>query len=103
MAPSAIYFDESNQPNDIELPIQLAIPEESGNNNGAHELIEDALRRRVNDINGDTCDIGSEDAFFVADLGAIYRQHQRWKRNLSQVKPHYGMFILCQIYAFYSH
>jgi hypothetical protein len=26
----------------------------------------------------------------VADLGEVYRQHLRWKRNLPRVKPFYG-------------
>jgi ornithine decarboxylase len=34
--------------------------------------------------------VGEEDAFFVADLGEVYRQHLRWKKNLGRVKPHYG-------------
>jgi hypothetical protein len=26
----------------------------------------------------------------VADLGEVYRQHLRWKRNLPRIKPFYG-------------
>lgn len=32
----------------------------------------------------------SEKAFFVADLGQVYLQHQRWMRALPDVQPHYG-------------
>lgn len=32
-----------------------------------------------------------EQAFYMADLGVIYRQHRRWQRNLEKVKPFYGM------------
>jgi ornithine decarboxylase len=28
--------------------------------------------------------------FFIADLGQVTRQHQRWKQNLPQVHPYYG-------------
>ncbi|BFZ55689.1 Ornithine decarboxylase [Savitreella phatthalungensis] len=30
-------------------------------------------------------------AFFVADLGEVYRQHQRWYRGLPRVIPHYAV------------
>jgi ornithine decarboxylase len=32
----------------------------------------------------------AESAFFVADLGNIYMQHQRWMRCLPEIKPFYG-------------
>ena len=35
------------------------------------------------------CD--SEDAFFVADLGAVIRQHDQWKRLLPRVEPFYAV------------
>jgi ornithine decarboxylase len=54
------------------------------------DLIGNALKARIESINSDDCDAGDEDAFFVADLGAVYRQHLRWKMNLPRVKPHYG-------------
>ena len=62
-------------------------------NNGASnakQLIGAALKTRVEAIDHDICDVGDEDTFFVADLGEVYRQHLRWKKNLARVKPHYG-------------
>jgi ornithine decarboxylase len=56
----------------------------------AKELIGAALKGRVEAIDQDTCSVGDEDAFFVADLGEVYRQHIRWKKHLGRVKPHYG-------------
>ena len=53
-------------------------------------LIEQALRSRIETIDHDECDAGGEDAFFVADLGEVYRQHLRWKLNLPRVEPFYG-------------
>ena len=53
-------------------------------------LVKAALKQRVNEIDTDTCEPGEEDAFFVADVGEVYRQHLRWKMNLKRVKPHYG-------------
>lgn len=55
-------------------------------------LTKDVLKRRIEAIDTDTCAAGDEDAFFVADMGEVYRQHLRWKMNLKRVKPHYGAF-----------
>ncbi|TDL25554.1 ornithine decarboxylase [Rickenella mellea] len=33
----------------------------------------------------------AEKAFFVADLGQVYRQHQRWKRFLPGIEPFYAV------------
>lgn len=54
-------------------------------------LAKNTLRQRVESIDTDACEAGQEDAFFVADMGEIYRQHLRWKMKLKRVKPHYGM------------
>jgi ornithine decarboxylase len=32
----------------------------------------------------------AEKAFFVADLGQVYLQHERWKKCLPEIEPHYG-------------
>jgi hypothetical protein len=32
----------------------------------------------------------AERAFFVADLGVVFRQHQRWKKCLPDIQPFYG-------------
>lgn len=56
----------------------------------AKQLIGEALNARVEAIDHDICSVGEEDAFFVADLGEVYRQHLRWKKHLGRVKPHYG-------------
>ena len=55
-------------------------------------LIGNAINERVGIIDHQTCGVGEEDAFFVADLGEVYRQHMRWKLNLPRVKPFYGTF-----------
>ena len=57
----------------------------------AQSLISRALQKHIEGINPDECEAGGEDAFFVADLGEIYRQHMRWKVNLPRVEPFYGM------------
>lgn len=57
----------------------------------AKQMIGRALQNRVQSIDDDTCEAGEEDAFFVADMGDVYRQHLRWKKNLTRVKPHYAV------------
>lgn len=32
----------------------------------------------------------AEKAFFVADLGYVLRQHERWKAHLPEIQPFYG-------------
>ncbi|CAK7211018.1 Ornithine decarboxylase [Sporothrix bragantina] len=57
----------------------------------AKQLIGDALRQRVENIDHEFCEPGDEDTFFVADLGEVYRQQLRWKMNLPRVKPFYAV------------
>ncbi|KAI0909036.1 ornithine decarboxylase [Ustulina deusta] len=57
----------------------------------AKQMIGDALRQRVESIDHESCDPGDEDTFFVGDLGDVYRQHMRWKKNLPRVKPFYAV------------
>ncbi|KAI6784904.1 Ornithine decarboxylase-like protein [Emericellopsis cladophorae] len=55
------------------------------------KLIGEALHQRVEAIDHELCDAGEEDTFYVADLGDVYRQHLRWKKNLPRVKPFYAV------------
>lgn len=57
----------------------------------AKQLIGNALRHRVENIDHEFCEPGDEDTFFVADLGEVYRQQLRWKLNLPRVKPFYAV------------
>ncbi len=56
-------------------------------------LTKEKLEGRIEGIDTDICEAGEEDAFFVADMGDVYRQHLRWKMNLRRVKPHYGTSV----------
>lgn len=56
------------------------------------QLIGQALHQRVEAIDHEMCEPGDEDTFFVADLGEVYRQHLRWKKNLPRVRPFYGEY-----------
>ncbi|CAK4029783.1 ornithine decarboxylase [Lecanosticta acicola] len=67
---------------------------EYGVHNGkklAKEMIGAALQKHVEGVDPHDCEAGAEDAFFVADLGEVYRQHMRWKKNLPRVTPHYAV------------
>lgn len=57
----------------------------------AKQLIGNALARRVEAVDHELCEPGDEDTFFVADLGDVYRQHLRWKKNLPRVRPFYAV------------
>jgi ornithine decarboxylase len=56
-------------------------------------MIGAALKERVEAIDHETCEADEENTFFVADLGEVYRQHMRWKKNLPRIKPFYGTFL----------
>jgi ornithine decarboxylase len=58
----------------------------------AKDLVMDVLKKRAAEVDVDRCEAGEEDAFYVADMGEVYRQHMRWKMNLGRVKPFYGKF-----------
>lgn len=58
------------------------------------DVIEQALIERVNSIDLDECDAGHEDAFFVGDMGEVYRQFVRWKKHLPRIEPFYGKLQL---------
>jgi ornithine decarboxylase len=94
MAPSAFQLDPyptlsfDNQVKSLEYGISGA--ESDHGFTESQLLIGQALKHRVDQVNSDTCEAGEEDAFFVADLGQVYRQHMRWKLHLPRVKPHYG-------------
>jgi ornithine decarboxylase len=94
MAPSAFQLDQyptlsfDNPVKPLEYEI---VPTDTNHGiNDVQHLIRQALKQRVDTVNSDTCEAGEEDAFFVADLGQVYRQHMRWKLHLPRVKPHYG-------------
>lgn len=57
----------------------------------AKEMIGAALQKHIENVDPHDCEAGDEDAFFVADLGEVYRQHMRWQKNLPRVTPHYAV------------
>ncbi|KAJ6161391.1 Ornithine decarboxylase [Penicillium chermesinum] len=57
----------------------------------AKDKVLDVLKKRAAEVNTDNCGAGEEDPFYVADMGEVYRQHMRWKMNLSRVKPFFAV------------
>ncbi|KAG1842500.1 pyridoxal-dependent decarboxylase [Suillus subalutaceus] len=47
-------------------------------------IIDAAMRAGANEVD-------AERAFFVADLSQVYRQHERWMKNLPEIVPHYAV------------
>ena len=96
MAPSAITtFEEYPSLSFETYKSNGGVTSPVENNHGAKHskaIVGDALKERIETIDHDDCEVGDEDAFFVADMGEVYRQHLRWKLNLARVKPHYGEF-----------
>lgn len=54
------------------------------------KMVGDAFRKQIESVDGDIAQT-SEDSFFVADLGIIYRQHLRWRRALPRIEPFYAV------------
>ena len=99
MAPSATETVIRYNPTKIQPPLQSRKEEKQckdGLSNGfnateiGRRLTKETLKQRVKGIDTDICEAGEDDAFFVADMGEVYRQHLRWKLQLKRVKPHYG-------------
>ncbi|PGH26742.1 hypothetical protein AJ80_01506 [Polytolypa hystricis UAMH7299] len=100
MAPSAFVFDELYVPQ--KYPDNLSSHQQTTTHHGggcdilkASELAKDSvfdiLQKRATSVDIHNCHPGEEDAFYVADLGEVYRQHVRWKMNLGRVKPFYAV------------
>ncbi|KAI1316877.1 hypothetical protein EDD11_009367 [Mortierella claussenii] len=53
--------------------------------------IEQMLQARLASFDPETEDAEIDNAFYVADLGEVYRQHQRWKALLPRIEPFFAM------------
>lgn len=99
MAPTACVSlaEVCNLKNDLNGRDHLAVVNNHGGDNllqsrlTAKDLVMDVLKKRAAEVDVDRCDAGEEDAFYVADMGEVYRQHMRWKMNLGRVKPFYAV------------
>jgi ornithine decarboxylase len=96
MAPAAIAIEEIYNSN-IYADSKIVSVDDGGEHTygalASKDIIHDAMMKKIARIDVDTCQPGEEDAFFVADMGEVYRQHIRWKMNLGGVKPFYGEYV----------
>jgi hypothetical protein len=53
--------------------------------------VQQSIYERISCYNQKYLQSDDASTFFVADLGVVIRQHQRWQRCLPHVKPFYGM------------
>lgn len=68
---------------------------------GPDELAKFVIQARLALLSNDSGRVEDDEPFFVADLGQVYRQHQRWTRSLSAVQPFYGLYgLLCCFFIF---
>ncbi|KAF7194688.1 Ornithine decarboxylase [Pseudocercospora fuligena] len=54
-------------------------------------LVEAAIEQQIAAHGHETCDNLDDEAFFVADLGEVYRQHIRWKQHLPRIRPYFAV------------
>lgn len=91
MAPSAVTTIETTYSSNVYQAKLNGVHLDTISVASPKTLIGQALQRRVESIDHESCEAGEEDAFFVADLGDVYRQHMRFKLNLPRVKPFYAV------------
>jgi len=56
------------------------------------ELATFVIQARLDLLDDESGRVEDDEPFFVADLGQVYKQHQRWTRNLPAVQPFYGPY-----------
>lgn len=61
-------------------------PEESILNKSVGEVAQ----QKLDSISNQKWESDQENAFFVGDLGEVFRQHLRWKALLPRIEPFFG-------------
>ncbi|KAI9470027.1 MAG: ornithine decarboxylase [Benjaminiella poitrasii] len=56
-----------------------------------NKLIPDVIQSRLQTVSSQKWDFEPESAFFVGDLGEVFRQHLRWKALLPRIEPFYAV------------
>ncbi|KAJ5573464.1 uncharacterized protein N7459_007891 [Penicillium hispanicum] len=54
------------------------------------ELVDLAIENHITRLTKRAL-VGGDESFFVADLGRVTRQHQRWTQNLPGIRPYYAV------------
>lgn len=58
------------------------------------QLATFVIQARLAMLNPDSGRVEDDEPFFVADLGQVHRQHQRWTHHLPTVQPFYGLHAI---------
>ena len=65
-----------------QLPLDLPV---------IHNLpIQQVIEEKIESVSILKWESDQENAFFVADIGEVYRQHLRWKSLLPRIEPFFG-------------
>ncbi|RGP64208.1 ornithine decarboxylase [Fusarium sporotrichioides] len=89
MVLAQVYHPQHNLFNRTEFVRRNASPEQTGLT--AKRLVLQALSDRIDSLGSNNAPYLQEDAFFVGDLGEMYRQHVLWQKLLPRVKPFYAV------------
>ena len=77
--------------------IMLPVPVEKLKRPGSFspaQLAPFVIQARLAMLNHDSGRVEDDEPFFVADLGQVQRQHQRWTHHLPAVQPFYGLHAI---------
>lgn len=76
------------------MPLSLKQQQQQSSDdlNIIHNLpVGELMKRKLETHSALKWESDQENAFFVADLGEVYRQHLRWKSLLPRIEPFFGM------------
>jgi len=63
----------------------------------ADRIVQAVIDNRLQHIDRSAGILAEDDAFFVCDLGEVYRRHSEWVERLTRITPHYGRSALFQL------
>jgi len=69
-----------------EIPVSQPVK-----NTKSQSVVMSALKRRILQADMEFCESDGENSFLVGDLGEVYRQFLRWKRELPRITPFYAV------------
>ncbi|GME52988.1 ornithine decarboxylase [Neofusicoccum parvum] len=91
MAPIALTPPRSPDLNIRLNPLECLETTTDNSKGTAEHLVKKIMHDRIQNIDCATCAPGEDDAFFVADLGEVYRLHAEWRRRLGRVTPFFAI------------
>ncbi|KAI8148182.1 pyridoxal-dependent decarboxylase [Fennellomyces sp. T-0311] len=74
------------------MPLSLKQPQTATDLPPIHKLpVQQVIQQKLEAINALKWESDQENAFFVADLGEVYRQHLRWQSLLPRIEPFFAI------------